>query len=312
MTRLRIGTRGSALARAQAAQVAAMLNERLPGTDVEMVVIRVSGDGGRAPDAGASADKARWVDAIEDALRDRSIDLAVHSAKDVPGRLAEGLGLLGAPAREDPRDALCGAAGLDMLAAGARVGTGSIRRTAQLKALREDLDVVDLRGNVDTRLRRLAEGGYDAIVLALAGLRRLGRAAEAGAELDAQRFVPAPGQGTLALEGRAGRPRSRASRPSDQPIRIRSPALAAERALVAALEADCHTPMGAHARVDGRGRLELSAFVGLPDGSAWVRDRVLGDRPTPASWAAARPSGCSLAGAGELLRRAEEMAVGRV
>jgi hydroxymethylbilane synthase len=311
MTRLRIGTRGSALARAQAAQVAAMLRERRPDADFEVVVITVSGDAGQPAGAGGPADKTRWVDAIEDALRDRAIDLAVHSAKDVPGRLPDGLGLLGAPAREDPRDALCGAPSLDALAAGARVGTGSIRRTAQLKALREDLEVVDLRGNVDTRLRRLAEGGYDAIVLALAGLRRLGRAAEAGAELDVQQFVPAPGQGTLALEGRVEDPEARHAAEAISHAGTVA-ALAAERALVATLDASCHTPLGAHARVDDGGRLELSAFAGLPDGSAWVRDRVVGELAGPGELGRRAGERMLVAGAGELLRQAEEMVVGRV
>ena len=155
--------------------------------------------------AGRAGDKSRWVDTIEAALLAGEIDLAVHSAKDVPGELAEGLVLLGAPARAAAEDVLCGADGLEALAPGARVGTSSLRRAAQLRAAREDLRVVALRGNVDTRLRRLGEGGIcDAIVLARAGLLRLGREAEVGAVLDPARFVPAPGQGALALEGRAG------------------------------------------------------------------------------------------------------------
>ena len=163
---MRIGTRGSALALAQAGQVA----EALGGA--ELVPIATTGD--RAPaGAGAGLDKERWVREIDVALLAGEIDLAVHSAKDVPARLAVGLELVATPPRADPRDALCGAPSLAALAAGARVGTSSLRREAQLRARRDDVDVVELRGNVDTRLRRLAEGAFDAIVLARAGLQRL-------------------------------------------------------------------------------------------------------------------------------------------
>ena len=148
-------------------------------------------------------DKSRWVDTIEDALLAGEIDLAVHSAKDVPGELAEGLELMGTPRERPPRMCCAARAALEQLPAGARVGTSSVRRAAQLLAAREDLEVVAVRGNVDTRLRKLGEGGFDAIVLARAGLQRLGREAEIAAVLDPARFVPSPGQGTLALEGRA-------------------------------------------------------------------------------------------------------------
>ena len=201
---MRIGTRGSALALAQARLVA----EQLGGG--EIVTITTAGDSG-----GPGGDKSRWVHELEQALLAGKIDLAVHSAKDVPGELAEGLALLGAPARASAEDVLCGANTLEELAWQARVGTGSVRRAAQLLAVRPDLDVVAIRGNVDTRLRKLGEGrspdaaatggegAFEAIVLARAGLQRLGRSDEAGAVLDPARFVPSPGQGTLALEGRA-------------------------------------------------------------------------------------------------------------
>ena len=171
------------------------------------------------------------------------LDLAVHSAKDVPGELPAGLAIVGVPERADPHDALCGAGSLDELGAGAVVGTASVRRQAQLLALRPDLEVRELRGNVDTRLRRLADGDFDAIVLARAGLERLGRAAE-GEPLPA--LVPAPGQGCLALEARAGDSRAAAAAAAltDRRALI---ALTAERALVTALGATCHTPIGAHA-----------------------------------------------------------------
>jgi hydroxymethylbilane synthase len=255
---VRIGTRGSALALAQARLVA----DALGGGDI--VEITTAGDRG-AP----GGDKSRWVAELERALLDDEIDVAVHSAKDVPGELADGLEIAAVPPRADPRDALVGAASLDELPAGARVGTSSLRRGAQLRAIRDDLEVVPLRGNVDTRLRRLAEGEWDAIVLALAGLERLGRAGE-GHPLDPEDFVPAPGQGALAVEARAGA--ADGLRELDDPAA--HSCLQAERALTAGLGASCHTPVGAFC--DGR---SLIAFAGRPDGSAWVRDRLEGDDP---------------------------------
>jgi hydroxymethylbilane synthase len=197
-------------------------------------------------------------------LADR-IDVAVHSAKDVPTELPEGLELVAIPARADARDAICGAPSLSALRAGARVGTSSLRRTAQLRALRADLDVVSVRGNVDTRLRKLAEGQYDALVLAAAGLHRLGL--EPDGVLD--ELVPAAGQGALALEARTGQSFP-ALADADATL-----AVTAERELVHALGATCSTPLGAHARVSD-GELELSAWIGLPDGSEWLRDKVWG------------------------------------
>jgi hydroxymethylbilane synthase len=276
---MRLGTRGSALALNQARHVADLLG------GAEIVVIRTSGDtlSSEAPepaaaDAGvppAAADKSRWVDALEQALLAGEIDLAVHSAKDVPGELAQGLALLGAPARADVEDVLCGVASLEELPAGAHVGTGSVRRAAQLLALREDLQMVAVSGNVDTRLRKLGEGECDALVLARAGLQRLGREQEAGAVLDPARFIPSPGQGALALEGGAD---DAAVREAVEAITDRDAlaCLLAERAVARALEASCHTPLGAWARPAGCGCLELRAWVGLPDGSAWVGDGLLG------------------------------------
>jgi hydroxymethylbilane synthase len=259
---VRIGTRGSALALAQARQVAALL-----GGEHELVEVVTSGDRGEA-----ESDKERWVRELDAALLSGAVDCAVHSAKDVPALLPEGLVIAAVPTRADPRDALCGAAGLGALAAGARVGTSSLRRAAQVRALRPELSVVDLRGNVDTRLRKLTDGDYDAIVLARAGLERLGRE-DAGIALD--ELVPAAGQGCLAVTTRTG-DEGRVAAIDDAPS---ARALAAERALVRALEADCHTPVGAHARTLGAGALTLRAFVGAADGSAWVRDELDGDEP---------------------------------
>jgi hydroxymethylbilane synthase len=229
--------------------------------------------------------------------------LAVHSAKDVPGELPAGLSIVGVPERADPHDALCGADSLDDLDAGAVVGTASVRRRAQLLALRPDLEVRDLRGNVDTRLRRLADGDYDAIVLARAGLERLGRAGE-GTPLPA--LVPAPGQGCLALEARGDDERAAAAA-AELTDRAALVALTAERALVAALDATCNTPIGAFA--DQRdGALTLSAFVGLPDGSHWIRDELAGDAAEPSALGHAVAARLEAAGARELLEQAERTA----
>ena len=324
---MRIGTRGSALALAQAGHVAEFLG------GAEIVTLTTSGDragndgkGRDAAETGATpsgdpTDKSRWVDTIEQALLAGEIDLAVHSAKDVPGELADGLVLLGAPARVSAEDVLCGAPSLEALPEGARVGTSSVRRAAQLRAARADLRVVAIGGNVDTRLRRLSESGrqaerlekggeddLDAIVLARAGLVRLGREEEVGAVLDPVRFVPAPGQGVLALEGRA----------EDAHVREAVAAitdadtfacLQAERAVARGLGASCHTPLGAHATPAGCGCLTLRAWVGLPDGSEWCGDELLGGFYDPVALGLRVAERMQAVGAQELLRRAQEMAV---
>lgn len=289
---MRLGTRGSSLALAQAAWVA----ERLPG---EAQLVRITTSGDRRASAPAITDKGRWVFELEQALLSGRIDLAVHSAKDVPAELAEGLELVAIPRRADPRDAICGAPSLDALAAGARVGTSSLRRGAQIRAARDDLEVVGLRGNVDTRLRKLAAGEVDALVIALAGLQRLGRSAEAGGILSQDVFVPAAGQGALALQARPGGLDAAALAVLSDPDA--TACVSAERELTRALEASCDTPVGAHARRLQDGRLELTGWVGRPDGSAWLRDRVCAEGPGLGLLVAQR---MLAAGAGELLREA--------
>jgi hydroxymethylbilane synthase len=288
---MRIGTRGSALALAQARSVAQRL-----GADAEIVTITTLGD--RGAEIG---DKSRWVSELEAALLDGRIDIAAHSAKDVPTQLPEGLELVAIPERADPRDAICGASSLAGLPAGATIGTSSLRRAAQIRAVRGDLEVISVRGNVDTRLRKLTEGQFDAIVLALAGLERLGRADEAGGVLS--ELVPAAGQGALAIEARAG------AIPAELLAAVSDPdataCVTAERELVGALDASCNTPVGAHARRLSSGELELVAWVGLPDGSAWIRDRQTGEASGLGSALAQR---LLSAGAGELLRQAEQEA----
>ena len=251
---IRVGTRGSALALAQATWVAERFDD-----DTELVTVNATGP---------VDDKSRWVSELERALLDDRVDVAVHSAKDVPAALPDVLSLVAIPPRADPRDAICGAPSLDALAPGARVGTSSLRRAAQIRALRGDVEVVSVRGNVDTRLRKLGEGQFDALVLAAAGLARLGL--EPDGLLD--ELVPAAGQGALALEARPGA----VAIPAALADPLAAACLAAERELVRALGASCNTPVGAYARpVDGG--LELRAWVGLPDGSAWLTDRVRAD-----------------------------------
>ena len=290
---LRLGTRGSALARAQTATVADVL--RAAGVEVEIVIVTTLGDRGAAV-----VDKSRWVSELERALDDGRIDVALHSAKDVPTELAPGMELVAVPPRADARDVLCGASGLDALVSGARVGTASLRRTAQINAFRDDLQVVELRGNVDSRLRKLAEHQVDALVLALAGLERLGRSDEASATIG--EFVPAAGQGALALEARTGEIAPGRLDAVSDPVAMAC--LTAERTLVHALNASCHTPVGAHAHpLDPEAtELELIAWVGLPDGSQWLRDTVSG-APGEVGDACARRM--LAAGARELLDRAE-------
>jgi hydroxymethylbilane synthase len=305
---IRLGTRASALALAQAQLVA----DRLPSARV--VPITTSGD------RGSRDDKSRFVKEIEEALLAGEVDLAVHSAKDVPGELPEGLSIVGVPARADPLDALCGAESPDSLDEGAVIGTASVRRRAQLLALRPDLDVRELRGNVDTRLRRLAEGEFDAIVLARAGLVRLGRGNEGVALAE---LVPAPGQGCLALEARAD-DAATAEAVAALTDHDALTALAAERALVTALGATCNTPIGAWARPAGgairdggalgkdplreNGSLRLTAFVGLPGGSHWIRDDFSGDPADPATLGREVARRLEAAGARQLLADAEREA----
>ncbi|HUB75999.1 MAG TPA: hydroxymethylbilane synthase [Solirubrobacteraceae bacterium] len=287
---MRIGTRGSALALAQAMAVATPLREA--GATVELVTVLTTGDRGERP-----ADKSRWVAELERAMLDGRIDAAVHSAKDVPAQLAAGLELVAITAREDPRDALCGARSIAALPAGARVGTSSLRRGAQLHAARADLVIVELRGNVDTRLAKLAGGEVDALVLALAGLRRLGRESAAGGVLD--ELVPAAGQGALAIEARAGSSHARSlAALADAGA---TACVTAERSLTRALGASCQTAVGAHAhRLAGEGGLlELTGWVGLPDGSRWIEDRLSGAEPEALGRAVAERM--LAVGAGELL-----------
>jgi hydroxymethylbilane synthase len=290
---LKLGTRGSKLALAQAELVADALG------GAEVVTVK-SGDG-------EPGDKERFVRGVQRALLDREVDLGVHSAKDLPGRIPDRLALVGVPAREDAADAYVGdARSLDEVPVKATIGTSSLRRRSQLLALRPDLEVVELHGNVDTRLRRLAEGEYNGIVLAAAGLERLGRAGEIAFRFSSEELTPAAGQGSLALEARSGDegPASAAATISDHDALVE---LTAERAAVSALGATCNTPVGLLARLEGS-ELAMHGFVGLPDGSEWVRDRVAGAPDQPAALGEALAERMLAAGGRELLQRAEALA----
>lgn len=264
---MRIGTRASPLALAQARHVAALL-----GGDAELVEVTTTGDRDRA-----APDKEKWVKELELALLDGRVDVCVHSAKDVPTTLPDGLMIAGVPAREDPRDVLCTARGVvaaavEDLPQGARVGTSSLRRAALLRAARPDLEIVEIRGNVGTRLGLLEAGDLTAIVLAAAGLRRLGHDLDAvGTPLAARTFVPAAGQGTLALECRADDDAARSALDALSD-RDAHDTLTAEREAVRTLGADCHSAVGARAVRGDEDRLELRGWVGAPDGSAFVTD----------------------------------------
>lgn len=254
---------------------------------------------------GEAGDKARFVRGVERMLLDGEAELGVHSAKDVPAELTNGLMLAAAPKREEAGDAWIGPGGsLEDVPEGARVGTAALRRRAQLLALRPDLRVSELHGNVDTRLRKLADGEFDAIVLAVAGLRRLGREHEVGFRIPAETMTPAAGQGTLLLQIREGDEetlRAVDSLADERTLRE----LTAERTVVTLLEADCTSPLGVHAVTTGGGaKIRVEAFVGLPDGSEWLRDRLEGSSEEPTLLGAELAQRLVAAGARELLERA--------
>jgi hydroxymethylbilane synthase len=272
--KLRLGTRGSRLALVQCEEVAAAL--RAGGADVEIVVIKTSGDRLAQVALADFGGKALFVKEIEEALLAGRADVGVHSLKDMPAVLPAGLTLAVFPAREDPRDVLLtrAAGGWDALPAGARVGTSSLRRSALVRARRPDLRTEPIRGNVETRVDKLATGTYDAIILAAAGLRRLGISPPHVTPLDAEEFVPAVGQGILAIEARQADREvlELLSRLDD--TRSRSEALA-ERAFLLRLGADCHTPVAGHARLEGSA-LTLTGVVASLDGARVLRGRTGG------------------------------------
>ena len=278
--KLKIGTRGSALALAQANQVKELLERTRPGAQAELVVIKTSGDdfsAGRAETEEEAALKGLFVKEIEEALLEGRVDLAVHSAKDMETSLPEGLEIGAVLKREDPRDAavLRGGGFLTTLPPGSRVGVSSLRRQSQLQRIRRDLELVPIRGNVDTRLKKLDAGECDALILAAAGLKRLGFAERISEFLEPARFLPAPGQGALAVEVRkAGNEVADQVRALEDPGSRRE--VEAERSLLKALGGNCQVPVGALARVGDGDNLSLEGVVLSPDGLKAVRQSIAG------------------------------------
>ncbi len=279
MRSIAVGTRGSALALAQTRMVVAQLKEEWPETDFKIVTVSTHGDRDRGNlNSLAKGNKGLWVKEIEDALLASRIDIAVHSLKDLPTEQPEGLEVASIPKRVDARDVLIGREGLKRLAdlpQGARVGTSSARRKAFLRALRPDLDLRDLRGNVDTRIAAVSGGEYDAVILAAAGLIRLELRHRIDEFIEPDIMLPAPGQGALALEVR-----------SDDDLanevayaindRTTDDRVTAEREFLAGLGAGCVAPVGAHATIKN-GVLTLEGWVAALDGSEVIRATTQGD-----------------------------------
>jgi len=275
---LRIGSRGSQLALWQANHIAAQLRGR--SHEVEIKIIHTTGDKITDVALAKVGAKGMFTKEIEDALTAGSIDLAVHSLKDLPTELSEQFEVAAILAREDPRDALCSKSypSMEALPKGARIGTSSLRREAQLKAVRPDLVVHPLRGNVDTRLRKLEAGEYDAIILAAAGLRRLGRTELIRKIIPVEVMCPAAGQGALAIEIRAGDDAVREALLflDDQASRAETEC---ERALLKKLGGGCQVPIGASATLQD-GTLHLQAIVANPDGTMLLRESATGSDPS--------------------------------
>jgi hydroxymethylbilane synthase len=261
-----IGSRGSKLALWQSNWVKDQLAARSIASRIE--IIKTTGDKITDVPLAKVGTKGLFTKELEEALLAGEIDIAVHSLKDMPTELPAGCELLAVPVREDPRDAIIGRP-LQQLSIGAKVGTSSLRRTAQLMALRPDLQVTDLRGNLDTRLRKLDEGHYEAILLAAAGLERLGWATRIAERLPIDVMCPAVGQGALAIEGRADDPSVYEMLQwfDDEPTRL---CVTAERTLLGALGGGCQVPIGAHARLV-EDKLHMTSIVAAPDGTQIIR-----------------------------------------
>ena len=300
---LTIGTRGSALALAQAHWVAERLQALCPDTQLKIKIIPTFADQNPTTSIRSGTETGVFVRQIEEALLSAGIDLAVHSMKDLPTRISDALEIGAVPQREDARDALIGAADvhrLDDLPPGAVIGTGSVRRQAQILALRPDLRVEDIRGNVQTRLQKLAAGGYDAIILACAGLNRLGLQSRIGVRLEFGQMLPAPGQGALALEVRKEDSRVAAMLAGLNDPRT-AMAVHAERAFLRRMGGGCNSPVAVHARpVDSEVLIE--GLVASPDGTRILRDSVFCPLASAVEAADALADKLLSAGGAEILR----------
>jgi hydroxymethylbilane synthase len=277
MARLRIGSRGSQLALWQANHISALLRGR--GHQVEIEIIKTTGDKITDVALAKVGTKGMFTKEIEEALAEGRVDLAVHSLKDLPTELSAGFEIAAITKRENPRDVFCSRkySKIDDLPHGARVGTSSLRRQAQLKALRPDLEIHPLRGNVDTRLRKLEAGEYDAVILAAAGLNRLGKTELIKQVIPADSMCPAAGQGALGIEIRAGDVTTRGDLAFLDDADARA-ATTCERALLNKLGGGCQVPIGAFAEVRN-GKLHLDALVADPDGSKVLRESRDGSDP---------------------------------
>jgi hydroxymethylbilane synthase len=300
---LRIATRKSPLALWQAEHVAALLRAAHPGVAVELVPITTKGDRIQDRSLAAIGGKGLFIKELEVALEEGTADFAVHSMKDVPGELPAGFVIGAVLPRADPHDALIATRypSLDELPRGARVGTSSLRRQAQLLAARPDLRIEALRGNVDTRLRRLDEGQLDAIVLACAGLVRLGWDSRITARLDPKVSLPAVAQGIIGIECRAHDPESRLRLKTLEHAPTRA-VMDAERAFSGRLGGSCQSPIAAHAVLED-GRVSLDGLVAEPDGSRLIRDTIAGDAEDAAALGRALADRVLGAGAAALLER---------
>lgn len=300
---LRVGTRQSRLALAQSEWVKARIEENHPDLRVELIHVRTSGD--RILDISLSeiGGKGLFVKEIEAELLRANVDLAVHSMKDIPAETPGGLRLVAFPEREDPRDAFLSTryGSLDQLPEGARVGTSSLRRKVQVLCRRPDLELVPLRGNVDTRIRKMKSGEVDAVILAAAGLKRLGLVSQIREMLPVDQIIPAIGQGALGLEVREN-DRDTVALLAFLNHRETEVTVRAERSFLKELQGGCQVPMGAFARLRG-GELHLEAMVGEPDGTRILRDRIQGDEESPDGLGIELARRMLDAGAGEILAR---------
>ena len=277
MARLRIGSRGSQLALWQAHHIRALLQER--GHEVELEIIKTTGDKITDVALAKVGTKGLFTKEIEEALAEGRVDLAVHSLKDLPTELSPGFEIAAITKRENPRDVFCSKkySAIANLPQGARVGTSSLRRQAQLMAMRPDLEIHPLRGNVDTRLRKLEAGEYDAIILAAAGLNRLGKTELVKQVIPSEIMCPAAGQGALGIEIRAGDAGTRQHLVFLDDAAARA-TTTCERALLNKLGGGCQVPIGASAEMRN-GRLHLEAIVAHPDGTKVLREARDGDNP---------------------------------
>ena len=269
-----IGTRGSALALAQTELVKKQILGHYPHTEIEVKIIKTSADKDLTSSIRAGSSVGVFVKELEQALLNNQIDIAVHSMKDVPTKIPEALQIAAIPEREDARDALITNHGISLaeLPSGALVGTGSVRRQAQILALRPDLRVKDIRGNIDTRLNKLREGIYDAIILACAGLNRLGYQNRISVPLDFGQMLPAPGQGAIAIETRSDDPRIPpiAAALNHIPTAI---AVSAERSFLRRMGGGCNVPVAVHARLK-EASIEIEGLAASPDGKSIIRESI--------------------------------------